>query len=137
MSKFGYTDNPSAYAFELRPLHGGNIYAIFKQTQRFRYRVATISASINPVTAACVMQICKPYMKTDADVLDPFCGSGTMLIERAQAKQPKSLVGIDISAVAIKAAVTNRKASGLSISLIKSDVLFFMLKLLLKFLKSL
>ncbi|MBT7121601.1 MAG: methyltransferase, partial [Clostridia bacterium] len=125
MSKFGYTDNPSSYAFELRPLFGGNIYAIFKQKQRFDYRVQSISASINPVTAACVMQICKPYMKENADVLDPFCGSATMLIERGLIKTPNSLVGVDISAVAIKAAVANRKASKQNISLIKSDVLFY------------
>ncbi len=121
LAAYGYTDNPSAYAFELRLL-GGRLYARFDDT-RFDYRKESIPASINPVTAASIMRLCEPYMKPDSDVLDPFCGSGTMLIERAYLKPAASLVGVDISSQAIKAAITNRRASGLRIALIHGDIL--------------
>lgn len=119
--QYGYTDNPSAYSFEIRMI-AGQMYAVFKN-ERFEYRKQSIAASINPVAAASVMRICLPYLKEDANVLDPFCGSGTMLIERGYIKRTGSLVGVDISNIAIKAACENRRASGLKIALIKGDIL--------------
>lgn len=121
LHKHGYIDNPSAYSFEIRIL-AGEMYAVFKK-ERFEYRKQSIAASINPVAAASVMRICLPYMKEDASVLDPFCGSGTMLIERGYIKKAGYLVGIDISSIAIKAACENRKASGFKIALLKGDIL--------------
>ncbi len=121
LSPFGYTDNPSAYAFELRLL-SGKIYAVFPDN-RFDYRKQSIPASINPVTAASIMRLCDTYMREGASVLDPFCGSGTMLIERSYLKRAGSLVGVDISSQAIKAAIENRRASGLKIALIHGDIL--------------
>ena len=120
---YGYTDNPSSYSFEIRPMPDNKLFAVFPDKSRFTYRVATISASINPVIAACVMQLCKPYMKQNADVLDPFCGSATMLIERGIAKPTRSLVGVDISADAISAARLNQEASNQQISFFKSDIM--------------
>ncbi len=119
--KYGYNDNPSAYSFEIRII-AGHMYAVFGD-KRFEYRKQSIAASINPVAAASIMRICLPYMKEDANVLDPFCGSGTMLIERGYIKKAGSLVGVDISGIAIKAACENRKASGMRIALIKGDIL--------------
>jgi tRNA G46 methylase TrmB len=124
LSRFGYEDNPSAYAFEIRLL-GGRMWAVFPGDDRFSYRKEALPASINPVTAASIMRLCRPYMKENARVLDPFCGSGTMLIERAKIKPAQSLVGVDISAAAIRAACANRKASGLAIALIHGDALQF------------
>lgn len=125
LSSFGYMDNPSAYSFELRAHRNGSIYAVFADGGRFSYRSKAISASINPVTAASVMQLCKPYFKDNADVLDPFCGSATMLIERSLAKPAKKLVGVDKSPIAVKAAVANRRASNIDIAIIKSDIIHF------------
>ena len=82
LERFGYEDNPSGYAFEIRLLQG-RMFAYFPRDLRFAYRKKAIPASINPVTAASIMRLCRPYMREDAKVLDPFCGSGTMLIERA------------------------------------------------------
>jgi len=123
MVAYGYTDNPSAYSFEIRPMSDHKLFAVFQDKSRFTYRVETIPASINPVIAACIMQICRPYMKQNAEVLDPFCGSGTMLIERGIIKPVKSLVGVDISDEAINAAGSNMNASGQKISLIRSDIM--------------
>lgn len=121
LSEYGYIDNPSAYSFEIRVI-GKKLYAVFRD-KRFEYRKQSIAASINPVAAASIMRICLPCMKEEASVLDPFCGSGTMLIERGYIKKTSSLVGVDISNIAIKAACENRKASGLKIALIKGDIL--------------
>ena len=119
---FGYHDSPSAYAFEVRLTDAG-MFAVFPGDTRFGYRKESIPASIHPVTAACIMRLCRPYMKKNARVLDPFCGSATMLIEREYVKRTGMLVGVDISPAAIKAACANRKASGLKIALIKGDIL--------------
>ena len=121
MAEHGYHDNPSAYAFELR-IWKGRLCAVFADS-RFSYRKESISASINPVTAASIMRISEAYMRPDAKVLDPFCGSGTMLIERAFLKPTRKLVGVDISGHAIKAACANRKESGQRIALIHTDIL--------------
>lgn len=121
MAKHGYHDNPSAYTFELR-LWKGRLCAVFADS-RFSYRKESIPASINPVTAASIMRISESYMRAGADVLDPFCGSGTMLIERGLLKPTRKLVGVDISGYAIKAACANRKESGQRIALIHTDIL--------------
>lgn len=123
LSGFGYYDNPSAYSFEIR-VFGKKLFVLFPE-KRFEYRKMSLPASINPVTAASIMRLCLPYMKENASVLDPFCGSATMLIERGYIKSTSSLVGVDISPYAIKAANENRKASGLKIGLIKGDILGF------------
>jgi predicted RNA methylase len=122
LAPLGYRDNPSAYSFEIRVLDD-RMFAVFLGDERFSYRKQAVPASIHPVTAASVMQICKPYMRSGADVLDPFCGSGTMLIERGIVASVHKLVGVDISPLAIKAACANRKASGQNIALIRGDIL--------------
>ena len=43
-----------------------------------------------------MLYLAKPYLKEDAAVLDPFCGVGTMLIERNKVLPARSLYGIDI-----------------------------------------
>jgi len=123
LSEHGYIDNPSAYAFELRIIENG-LYAVFPD-ERFAYRKETLAASIHPVTAASIVRLCMPYLEEGADVLDPFCGSGTMLIERAQTGAVGALVGVDASPYAIRAAIANRKASGIRFSLIQGDILGF------------
>lgn len=123
MAAHGYTDNPSAYAFELRLL-GSGMFAVFPD-KRFAYRRQSLPASIHPVAAASIVRLCIPYMKEGADVLDPFCGSATLLIERTLARPAGTLVGVDISPFAIRAAVANRKASGVKLALIQGDILGF------------
>ena len=52
------------------------------EDRRFDYRKEVVASSIRPVNAALLVQLAKDYMIEDARVLDPFCGVGTMLIER-------------------------------------------------------
>lgn len=37
---------------------------------------------MHPSLAALIMELAAPYLKENAQIIDPFCGVGTMLIER-------------------------------------------------------
>ena len=100
--------------------------------QRFAYRKGTIPASIHPANAAGVIRLAAPYLKPGAAVMDPCCGSGTLLIERAifgkaQGAICKRLVGVDIYGKALKIAEGNIKAAhlgaGTAVRLVRSDFL--------------
>ena len=64
-------------------------------------------------------------MKEDAQVLDPFCGVGTMLIERHKAVRANSSYGIDIQEEAILKARENAEAARQVIHFINRDFFQF------------
>lgn len=72
--------------------------------KRFSYRKYAASTSMQPSKAALIMHYMKPYFRPTANILDSFCGTGTLLIERALAAPYKSIYGLDISEQAIQAA---------------------------------
>lgn len=74
---------------------------------RFSYRKESIATSIHPSAAALITELAKPYLKENAQVLDPFCGVGTMLIERDKAVEADPVYGIDIFGEAIQKAREN------------------------------
>lgn len=74
---------------------------------RFSYRKEHVAVSIHPVNAALIMELIKPYVVEEAQVLDPFCGVGTMLIERDQLLSTRSMYGTDIFGEAILKAREN------------------------------
>lgn len=80
--------------------------------ERFSYFKKHIAASIKPVNAALMVELAKEYMVDDAQVLDPFCGVGTMLIERQKAVKANTSYGLDINGEAIKGARVNTEAAG-------------------------
>jgi len=49
---------------------------------RFDYRKGSVAASIHPSAAAMLLMLAKPYLRKNAQLLDPCCGVGTMLVER-------------------------------------------------------
>ena len=81
-------NSPSDYEIELRLIENktGRLNVLVKYNTindtRFAYRKESVAASIKPVNAALFVELAKDYMIPDAQVLDPFCGVGTMLIER-------------------------------------------------------
>lgn len=93
--------------------------------KRFSYRKNAISASIHPATAAMLMELASPYMKTDAQILDPFCGVGTMLIERDTRVKAREIYGIDIFGQAIEMAKENTALAGKNIHYIHRDYFDF------------
>ena len=107
---------PSNYEAELRvELYKGQAALYLKlfltPDRRFEYRKAAVPASIHPTNAAGVIRLAKPYLKEGATVLDPCCGSGTLLWERAIYGSCRSLTGVDLQRSALQAAAENYKSA--------------------------
>lgn len=93
--------------------------------KRFSYRKNAIATSIHPALAASLMELARPYLKEDAQILDPFCGVGTMLIERDIRVSAREKYGIDIFGEAIAYARENAAAAGEKINFINRDYFDF------------
>ncbi len=83
-----------------------------KPDPRFAYRVKDIPAASHPPLAACMAQLADRHL--EETVWDPFCGSGTELIELARLGGIKKIYGTDLSSEALDAAKTNFAAAGLN-----------------------
>jgi len=83
-----------------------------------RSRVVHGIASLNPTAAYAMSVLSDP--QPDEVVLDPMCGTGTILIERA-ALGPARLIGSDAFGEAMHEARMNVDASGVSAHLIQAD----------------
>lgn len=123
-------NSPSSYEIEIRIVEKNNLCSVFiklytLKDNRFDYREKTLAASINPVTAAIVMKSISRWLKPNAKVIDPFCGVGTMLIERAKLKDFQSLTGVDIFNTGITYAAINAELANTKIELISEDILEF------------
>lgn len=124
-------NSASNYEFELRIIENkeGNLNVLIKlytlKDERFLYRKNVIAASIQPVNAAFVAELAKEYMKEDAQVLDPFCGVGTMLIERNYLVPANTMYGLDIYADAINKGKENAKEAHTIIHYINRDFFDF------------
>ena len=93
--------------------------------KRFAYRKNAIAMSIHPATAAMLMHLAKPYLKENAQILDPCCGVGTMLIERDILVPAREKYGIDIFGDAIDMARENAALAGEKINFIHRDYFDF------------
>lgn len=106
-------NSTSNYEFEIRLIESkeGAFNVLIKlytlKDERFKYRKNAIAMSITPVNAALIAALSRDYLKEDAQVLDPFCGVGTMLIERNKLVPTKTMYGIDIFEEAIHKAREN------------------------------
>lgn len=124
-------NSTSHYELEIRMIESktGNYHLLVKfhtiKDTRFSYRKEFIPTSIKPVNAALLVQLAKEYMIPDAQVLDPFCGVGTMLIERQNVVKANTSYGIDYSPEAIEKAIKNTKDSGQIIHYINKDFFTF------------
>jgi len=121
-------DNPFNYQFELlieTYSRSCDIYINLKTIKdtRFDYRKNTLPASISPYIAAIVAEYIKKYASPSSNILDPFCGTGTMLIERSKSAPYSRLNGVDIKKKAIDFAVENSKLAGINVEYILSDIL--------------
>lgn len=123
-----YVNNPSLYEFEIRIVQKEEKYNVFfklytVEDKRYSYRVTDLPASINPTTASILMQEIKGYLREDAEVMDAFCGTSTMLIERSFVKKYKSLTGIDISQEAVEYSKINANNVPVKIELVCENIL--------------
>ncbi len=69
------------------------------------YIVSNRPAALRPTVAAALCWLSEP--QNDDVFLDPMCGSGTILIERAMLGRYKQLIGGDIDPDAVKATIEN------------------------------
>ncbi len=67
---------------------------------------------MNPVTAATAISLIKSYMSEESQIIDPLCGTGTLLIERALAMPAKEYYGTDTYGQAVKEARENAMYAG-------------------------
>ncbi len=120
-------NSTSGYEIEIRLLAGKDdtwnafVKLFTMQDYRFAYRKEHVAASIKPYLAANLIALAKPYLKPQAQVLDPFCGVGTMLIERRMALDTADVYGLDIFGEAIIKARENSKEVGPNIHYINRD----------------
>lgn len=131
LSKRQLINSTSHYEIELRFIENKDnkfnilvkLYTI--PDERFGYRVDAVAASIRPVNAALAVALTKDYQKEDAQVLDPFCGVGTMLIERHKSVKANTMYGVDIYGDAIKKARVNTEEAHQIIHYINRDFFDF------------
>lgn len=124
-------NDPSDYEIEIRLMErrDGTFLPLVKlhtlKDTRFSYRKYSLPVSIKPSGAALVAALASPWMKKGGQVLDPFCGVGTMLIERDKAKEAGPMYGIDTFGEAIKGARENTYLAGKEINYIHRDFFDF------------
>lgn len=124
-------NSTSDYEIEIRLVQTktGEFYPALKlytiADKRFEYRKNSIATSIHPSTAALIMEIARPYLIEDAQIIDPFCGVGTMLIERDRAEPAREQYGTDTFGEAIEKARENASLAGEKINFIHRDFFDF------------
>lgn len=129
----GGKNDPSHYAEELRIDFTENGMKLFRKPvnftdQRYGYRKKTISASIRPETAACLIRFARAnasHVSENAHVLDPFAGSGTFLFEREMLGGFASLTGVDIKQETVRTAMDNAHAGRSAARFVPKDCLRF------------
>lgn len=124
-------NSTSEYELEIRLIENrdGRLSPFFKLSTipdtRFAYRRHAAAASIHPAAAAMLVELAKPWLKEEAQILDPFCGVGTMLIERDIRVPAREIYGIDIFGDAVRMARENAAAAGKRIHFINRDYFDF------------
>lgn len=88
---------------------------------RFAYRRHALATSMHPVRAAEIAALADEYTAEDATVLDPFCGTGTLLIERYRRKKAANLYGVDIYGEAIEQGRENAQMAKVPVYFINRD----------------
>lgn len=131
LSKGFFVNQASDYELEIRLLYNkdGNITCMFKlftiKDERFDYRKEHVAESIRPELAANLMYIAADYLKSNVQVLDPFCGVGTMLIERYRYRKASPLYGVDKFGEAITKAKENSTIAGVEAYYVNRDFFDF------------
>ncbi len=124
-------NSASHYEAEIRLAadRGGGITPYLKlftiPDDRFRYRRYHVAAGMRPFVAAGLIGLAKPYLKDHAQILDPFCGVGTLLIERCFAGPVRSAYGIDLFGEAVEKARRNTRIAGMPVHYINRDFFDF------------
>jgi hypothetical protein len=126
-----FINSPKDYEIEIRLVETreGNFIPFLKlytiPMKRFSYRRQTTASSMHPALAASLVREALPYLKENAQILDPFCGVGTLLIERDILVPAREKYGIDTFGEAIIKGRENAAAAGQQIHFINRDYFDF------------
>ena len=93
--------------------------------ERFSYLKYRQPTSMAPVAAASMVALCEPYLKRDAQIIDPFCGVGTLLIERNRLVPAGHMYGTDIYGEAVLQGRENAALAGAQIYFVNRDFFDF------------
>lgn len=121
----------SDYEAELKLVTGKDRkYGIFLKLytlsdKRFAYRKNTVATSMSTVNAAFTAYIAQNFMKENAQVIDPFCEVGTLLIERSKRVKTGHAYGTDIFGTAIEYARINTGKAGHNVNYINRNYFDF------------
>lgn len=124
-------NSPGNYEVEIRLMQRKDgTYGAFAKLStiadyRFTYREHVEPTSLSPYVAAEIVELARPYLMEEAQIIDPFCGVGTLLIERNKAVRARVNYGIDIYGTAIKGARVNSELAGLQVNYINRDYFDF------------
>lgn len=124
-------NNPSHYDCELRidcrNEHCDLYWKLWNvEDDRYPWRAGTIPASIHPSMAAALASYALSMVEhPHPHVLDPFCGSGSLLFSCETARSVGSLLGVDKSGTAIETARQNAKAGKSRATFVCRDILRF------------
>lgn len=131
LTKGQLENSTSDYEVELRLIENrdGGFYPFLKMCtlpdRRFSYRRNSVAASIQPSLAALLMELARPWLLENARVLDPFCGVGTMLLERNYLVHADTLYGVDYYGPAIQGARENAEIAHVPVHYVNRNFLDF------------
>ena len=113
--------------FPERPDGTFGIYIWFSSMgdKRFSYRRAVEPTSMSAVRAATMIEMLHPYIIEANTVLDPMCGTGTLIIERKRHGDTGNVFATDISAQMIAQARENAALASEHIHFIQRDYFDF------------
>ena len=124
-------NSASDYEVELRLIEtkSGGFHPLLKlytlPDRRFSYRKQVLASSVHPSLAALLMELASPWLKEEGRVLDPFCGVGTMLLERNYRVHADTLYGVDRYGAAIEGARENAEIARVTVHYVNRDFLDF------------
>ncbi len=127
VARIGQENNPSHYDCELRiEAKNGTASVYWKlwnvPDDRYPWRTETVAASMHPATAACLARAALSRVNAEQPrVLDPFCGSGTLLFSIEKERACTALIGVDRSPDAIQKARKNARAGHSRTMFIQKD----------------
>ena len=122
LSGENFINSPSNYSVTVK-LEQDNCYLKFENFNAdFSYRTEFLPASINPITANIIVNIAKRFNPKAVKVLDPCCGTATMLAERYFTNPNIICIGSDINPTAIKKARINLANAKINAKLSVCDI---------------
>ena len=130
-------NNPSSYdaEFRIETSDDGKHACLYVKLynvpdERYDYRKHTVAASMHPALAACLSRYALETFgkKEGAVILDPCCGSGTLLFEREKLGGCSGLLGIDLKEEAVSAARENAVSGNSKAKFIQKDLRNFRIR---------